>query len=189
MSSPLPSGYKPGLFGSVALWVLAHRKLTGLIVAVLAIAAAVIGLPPRVDSDILTILPEELPVIEATKRLNDEEGGVAFLLLAFDTLDENAEPEVMRAYMDDLEERIRTIDGVEYAIHEVEADLALKLGLLNVDSEDIDQLSKRLKGALALGPAANPMGGQFGSPHVFFALTQRTKLRLLGILASHSVFC
>lgn len=157
MTSPLPSGYQPGLFGKVALWVLNHRRLTGLTVLILMVVGAIIGIPPKVDSDILAILPGELPVIQETRKLNKEEGGVAFLLLAFDSVDEEAPPEVMGDFMDKLESHVSKVEGVEYAIHEVDAEMALKLGLLNLDSNEVDELSKRLKGALALGPVLNPM--------------------------------
>jgi predicted RND superfamily exporter protein len=157
MSNPLPSGYKPGLFGKVALWVLGHRKLTAASILLIAITSVFIGIPPKVDSDMLTMLPPDKPVIAATKKLNKEEGGVAFLLLAFNSLDENAEAEVMTRYMKDLEARVKEVEGVDYAIHDVDPDLALKLGLLNLEMKDVDQLSKRLQGALALGPVLNPM--------------------------------
>lgn len=157
MSNPLPSGYEPGLFGKVALWVLGHRKTTSVGMALIAIVSAFLGIPPNVDSDILTMLPPDRPVIAATRQLNEEEGGVAFLLLAFNSLDENADASVMTTYMKALETSVQNVEGVDYAIHDVDPALALKLGLLNLDSADVDQLSKRLKGALALGSALNPM--------------------------------
>ena len=157
MSNPLPSGYKAGLFGKIALWVLRHRRLTGVSTLLVFVTALILGIPPKVDSDILTMLPPDKPVIAATKQLNEEEGGVAFLLLAFNSLDENAEASVMTSFMRNLEERVKGVDGVEYAIHDVDPDLALKLGLMNLEKSDVRQLSNRLKGALALGPALNPM--------------------------------
>ena len=103
MSNLLPSGYKPGLFGKVAVWVLSHRKLTGFLVLFLAVIAGILGIPPKVDSDILTMLPPDKPVIAATRQLNEEEGGVAFLLLAFNSLDKEADADVMTRYMRGLE--------------------------------------------------------------------------------------
>ena len=73
MSNPLPSGYEPGLFGKVALWVLGHRKITAASVLLIAIVSVILGIPPKVDSDVLTMLPPDKPVIAATKKLNEEE--------------------------------------------------------------------------------------------------------------------
>ena len=165
MSNRLPSGYQPGLFGKVALWVLSHRRMTTLTVVVLAVFAAVVGIPPKVDSDILTMLPPDKPVIAATRKLNEEEGGVAFLLLAFNSIDKTADAEVMTRYMRGLEKRIQEVDGVEYALHDVDPDLALKLGLFNLDASEVAQLSNRLKGALAF--LARPRGRRKPAP-VFF---------------------
>lgn len=139
------------------MWVLRHRRVTGLSTLVVFVTALFLGIPPKVDSDILTMLPPDKPVIAATKKLNEEEGGVAFLLLAFDSLDEEADASVMTTFMRGLEERVKEVDGVEYAIHDVDPELALKLGLMNLEKGDVRQLSNRLKGALALGPALNPM--------------------------------
>ena len=137
--------------------MLRHRRLTGVSTLLVFVTALILGIPPKVDSDILTMLPPDKPVIAATKQLNEEEGGVAFLLLAFNSLDENADASVMTSFMRNLEERVKGVDGVEYAIHDVDPDLALKLGLMNLEKSDVRQLSNRLKGALALGPALNPM--------------------------------
>ena len=156
MSNPLPSGYKAGLFGKIALWVLRHRRLTGVSTLLVFVTALILGIPPKVDSDILTMLPPDKPVIAATKQLNEEEEALPSLL-AFNSLDENAEASVMTSFMRNLEERVKGVDGVEYAIHDVDPDLALKLGLMNLEKSDVRQLSNRLKGALALGPALNPM--------------------------------
>lgn len=139
------------------MWVLRHRRVTGLSTLAVFVTALILGIPPKVDSDILTMLPPDKPVIAATKKLNEEEGGVAFLLLAFDSLDKEADASVMTTFMRGLEERVKGVDGVEYAIHDVDPELALKLGLMNLEKGDVRQLSNRLKGALALGPALNPM--------------------------------
>lgn len=157
MKTSLPSGYQAGLFGKVALWVLDHRWLTTAALVAITITAIILGFPPKVDSDILTMLPNDQPVIAATKRLNEEEGGVAFLLLAFNTLDQEADPEVMDSFMKELQDNIAEVEGVDYALHDVDPKLALKIGLLNLDVEDVQQLSNRLKGALALGSSLNPM--------------------------------
>jgi len=187
MSNPLPSGYKAGLFGKIALWVLGHRRLTAVSTLMVFVVSVILGFPPKVDSDILTMLPPDKPVIAATKKLNEEEGGVAFLLLAFNSLDDNADASVMTTFMRGLEERVKTVEGVEYAIHDVDPDLALKLGLMNLEKSDVQQLSNRLKGALALGPALNPMvlGPLLDMGPVSERLSEAQEMSFLASTATH----
>lgn len=142
----------PNRYSLLARWVLDHRRAVAVAALVLTLVAAVVGLPPKVDSNLLNLLPETDPVVAAVKKINDEEGGLNLLSLTF----EGDDPEVLEAYLDDLVARFEAMDDVEFALHELDPDLARQIGLLQLDPSELAKLNDRLRGAMALGPAINP---------------------------------
>ncbi len=145
-------GPEPGPYGRLARFVLSNRPLVaGLLVAVVAISV-VLGMPPRVNPDLLSLLPPDQPTVQALTELNESEGGVSLVTLAFDCED----PEVLDTWLEDTTQDLDALERVEYAIHEVDPDLARELGLLQLSADDLAELNVRLQGALTLGPALNP---------------------------------
>jgi hypothetical protein len=132
---------------------MARRRAVGIACLVLACVAAVVGLPPDIDPHLLELLPPKDPAVQALRRMHDEEGGTNLVTLAFGSED----PEAMPPFLDALVTDLEAIETVEYALHEVDPELAFELGLLQLAADDVAELSRRLKGALALGPALNPI--------------------------------
>ena len=52
---------------------------------------------------------------------------------------------------------IEASDRVEFAVHGLDEALATRIGLLQLDPADVRELTVRMQGALALGPALNPV--------------------------------
>lgn len=144
--------HPPGPYGRLARLAMGNRATVGLVLAVLVLLSAAIGLPPAVDANLLTQLPDREPTVAALRRLHDAEGGVSLVTLAF----EADEPATLGDWLDGTTEALGRLDGVAWAIHEVEPDLARELGLLQLAPADVVELNHRLRGALALGPALNP---------------------------------
>ncbi len=139
-------------YSRLARWVLGHRGLVVVVTLVLTVVAGVIGLPPKVDSNLLNLLPDSDPVVAAVRRINDEEGGLNLLSLTY----ESDDPVQLEVFLDDLVERFEAMPDVAFAMHELDPDLAKQIGLLQLDPTELDKLADRLTGALALGPAVNP---------------------------------
>lgn len=140
-------------YSRLAEWVLAHRRLTWALVVVVSVLSAVLGLPPEVDSNLLSLLPDDDPIVSRLKVLNDEEGGLNVLSLTF----RGEDPEVLDAYLDELQAEFEAMPDVEFAVHDLPEDLAKQMAVLQLDPGEIGELTFRLKGALALGPALNPV--------------------------------
>lgn len=141
-----------GPFGRLALFVLGHRKQTAWIAVALTLIGALIGLPPRVDTDLLSLLPQEDPTVAALARLHHEEGGANLVTLAFE-----GEDEALRAVTSELAASLASIDGVRYVLNDLDPDLAQRIALLQLDPRELRELNARVRGALALGPALNPI--------------------------------
>lgn len=142
-----------GFYERLARAVLANRVPTVLAAAALTVVALIIGVPPKIDSNLLHLLPDGDPVVAAIQEIDEEEGGLNLLSFTFRSDDEDA----MDAYLDELEGRFEAFDDVEFAMHDVDESLALHVGMLQFDPSDISELNVRLQGALALGPALNPL--------------------------------
>ena len=134
-----------------------HRPWMVVVLFVVSALSVVVGLPPAVDSEVLAMLPPDEPVVRATRKINDEEGGVAFLMLAFSLDDPEGSREALDTFMRDAHERFVEMEEVEYALYTVDEDLARQIGLMQLNPEDVETLSQRIRGALILGRALNPM--------------------------------
>lgn len=141
------------VYARLARWVLAHRKASWLGVILVTVLSAAIGLPPEIDSNLLNLLPDSDPTVALIQKINKEDGGLNLLTLTYASDD----PDVLHAFLDDLQARFEAFDDVEFAMHELDENLAKQIGLLQFDPEEIGELNVRLQGALALGSALNPM--------------------------------
>ncbi len=139
-----------GIYGRIAGAVLNRSKLLWVVVALVSVVAAVIGLPPKVDSDLLKLLPQQDPVVEALNRIQYEDGGIDLLSLSFVGDDQ----EKMGEVLDELTATFEGWDDVEYVMHGMPEQLEQQVGLLQFEADEISKLNARLEGALLLGPAA-----------------------------------
>ncbi len=137
-----------GPFGKLAVFVLARRRTVALVVALLTVLCAVVGIPPRVDTDLMALLPSDDPTVAALVRLHQEEGGANLVTLAFE-----GEDEALEETLDSLGEQFSALPTIRYALHDIDADLAQRIGLLQLEPEELHELSARVHGALAISPA------------------------------------
>ena len=128
------------------------RRWATLLVALTALGAA-LGSQLTINANMLELLPDSDPTAQAIRKLNDEEGGANLLTIAARSDD----PAALNAFMIGLADRIEALDTVEYALYDLDPDLAFQLGLLQLDPPELSALRSRLQGAVAMGPAAaNP---------------------------------
>jgi predicted RND superfamily exporter protein len=144
------SAHPPGFYGRLARWVLGHRVATLALLAIVTLLAATFAVRLRVDSDILTLMPEDEPSTQALKRLDEQEGGINFLTIAVDAQDTTKRD----AYLADLSGRLEAMPEVDYVLYELDPAVAFRLGLLQVPQNDLLLIRDRLRSAVALGPAA-----------------------------------
>jgi uncharacterized protein len=142
-----------GPYGRLARFVMQNKKQVWGILALIVLLAGVVGLPPKVSSNLLELMPENSASTKALKRLNEEEGGVNLLTLAF----RSDNRELMNGFLDEMVSELEGMDSVAHAIHKLDPDLAYQVVLLQLSPSDVAELTVRLKGALALGPALNPI--------------------------------
>jgi uncharacterized protein len=144
---------KVGPYGRIARFVLDHRKLVSLIAAAVTVLSILVGLPPEIEPNLLELLPERDPSVIALRQLHEEEGGTNLVTLAFAADDDiDLEP-----VLDELAAELEALESIRYAIHGVDEDFATSIGLLQLEPKEIKELTGRMKGALALGPALNPI--------------------------------
>lgn len=144
---------RTSLYSRLARFVLANRSSVSIAAAVLTVVALVIGVPPKIDSNLLNLLPDGDPVVAAIQEIDRDEGGLNLLSFTFQSDD----AEGMDTYVEALEARLASLDDVEFTMHGIDESLALQVGMLQFEPDDIGELNVRLQGALALGPALNPM--------------------------------
>lgn len=144
--------HSPGPYGKLARFVLHNRPAVAVVVTLLVVISLVLGLPPKVDPNLLELLPDDEPAVQALRRLNDDVGGVSLMTLVF----EGDDPVVLDTTLKAIEADLQALDRIEYALYDLDPVLTQQLGLLQLEAADVDKLNGRLRGALALGPQLNP---------------------------------
>ena len=140
------------IFGHLARFVLRHSKAVAWVVAALTLLSLGLASRLEVDSNILTLMPDDDPVIRSLNELEEQEGGVTLMTVAV-----SGEPEATAAMLSELSRVLEASDRVDYALWTIEDELAWRLGVVNLQSGELEEIRDRLKGALALGPQiANP---------------------------------
>ena len=144
---------KPGFFGRIAAAVMRRPRVALLAIAIMTLLAGALATQLKVDPDILHLLPPDDPTTVAIQQLHAREGGVNLLTIAV----KGPEPERVDAFMRELATRLEALPEVDYALYDIDPEIAWRIGLVQLSPEDLNKLRARLKGALALGPAiANP---------------------------------
>ena len=128
------------------------RQWATLLVALTVLGVA-LGSRLTINANMLELLPDSDPTAQAIRKLNDEEGGANLLTIAARSDD----PAALDAFMAGLADRLEALNTVDYALYDLDPDLAFQLGLLQLDPPELSALRNRLQGAVAMGPAAaNP---------------------------------
>ena len=150
----MTSGPGPGLFGRLALAVLRQPRRAILAVLAMTVLSVLAATRLTVQPNILDLLPDGDPTTQAIRRLNQEEGGTAVLTIAV----EGGDAEARKAFSRKLAHDMQTLQGVRWVLYEVDPDLAVRLGMLQLTPTQLSEIRTKLQSALALGAAAqNPI--------------------------------
>ncbi len=144
------------LYARLARAVMAHDRLVAAAAVAVTAVALALGVPPDIDANLLNLLPASDPDVAAVRALDEQEGGADLLTLAFEPVTPEA-ADGLDAFLDGLVEDFEALPDVVFALHEVDAQLAQQIALMQLDPAELTELHRRLQGALALGPALNPM--------------------------------
>jgi predicted RND superfamily exporter protein len=110
-----------------------------------------VGLPPHINPNIVDLLPPDQPQVAAVKQLAAE-GGTDAIVLTF----EGEDPDAMADILDRLTADLQRLDTVAFALHRLDPELAMHVGLMQLEPATVEELAVRLEMALRLGPALNP---------------------------------
>lgn len=127
--------------------------MVGLVSAVVVLLSAFLGLPPKVDPNLLALLPEDEPAVRAVLDLQEAEGGISLITLSFT----GDAPEKLDTSLRKMADRFEALERVDYALYEIDPELTRSVGLLQLEADEVATLNQRLRAALALGPALNPI--------------------------------
>lgn len=143
-----------GFYGRLARWVLRNRVPTAVGV-LLALVLSLVGASQlEIDQNLMAMLPEGDPTTLALEELHAQSGGVNLVTVSLRPTGEDAD---LDGFIDRAEQALSDLDTVEFAVHSIDEDLAAELALLQLSPKEIEELTVRLRGALALGPALNPL--------------------------------
>lgn len=142
-----------GYYGRLARWLMHNRGATLAVVGLVTLISAFFMTKLHINSDILALMPKDDPSTQALSKLDQEEGGINVLTLAF----AGDDLPVRDAFMDELATRLQALPEVDYILYKLDPQTALRIGVLQVPMEDLTLLRDRLKTALSMGSmAANP---------------------------------
>lgn len=152
MSEPTPPIVPRTVFGRLGLFVLRHPTGARALIGLLTVVALLLATRLRVESDLLSLLPSDEPEIAALKALEAEEGGVNLV-----TVTVRGEPANTREFLTELQVKLEADERVDYALYDIDDELAWRLGVLSLSTTELEAVRDRLIGALSLGPAiTNP---------------------------------
>jgi predicted RND superfamily exporter protein len=143
------SNSTPGVLGRLAASVIASPKRSWLVIAVVSVFAAVLSTGIRVDPNMLRLLPPDHPSTRAMQDLQNTEGGVEILTIAAD----GAQKEDVDAFLKELVGKLEALDTVQYALYDIDPDLAWRIGMMQLGPGELAKIRDRLQGALNFGPA------------------------------------
>lgn len=152
MNPPASPPVPRTLFGRLGLLVLHHPRATQLLLGVVTALSLLLASRLRVESDLLSLLPDGEPEIQALKQLEAEEGGVNLV-----TVTVRGDVQNTRPFLLELQRVLEADERVDYALYDIDDELAWRLGVLKLSRVELEAVRDRLVGALSLGPAiTNP---------------------------------
>ncbi len=145
-----------GPIGKIAAVVIARPRRSVLWLGVVTLLFVILALGLKVDPNMLRLLPPDHPSTQAMVELQETEGGVEMLTITVD----GVSSEKVESFMHTLEERLEALDTVDYALYDIDPELAWRIGMMQLTPSELKKIRDRLQGALNFGPAMlNPFIG------------------------------
>ncbi|MDP6935062.1 MAG: MMPL family transporter, partial [Myxococcota bacterium] len=161
------------VFGRLAHIVMQQPRRAWAAVLLMTLASLLLATRITVDPNLLRLLPPDDPTTRALQELDQQEGGANLLTIAV----EGKDGDTLDAYMSELQESLQELPEVEYAIYDLEPELAWRIGLMQLSPEDLSQIRQSLSGAISMGSAVtNP----FVASRILDLGPLTSKLRMAG---------
>ncbi len=135
--------------GRIAAAVIASPKRAWSLIGLLTLVSVMLATRLTVDPNMLKLLPAEHESTQAIMSLQESEGGVELLTIAVD----GADKAEVDAFLHELVDRFEAMESVQYALYDIDPDLAWRIGLMQLPQQDLARIRDRLQGALNFGPA------------------------------------
>ncbi len=143
---------REALFRRIAVATSHHYRLVFAAAALIALAvvALFVFYPPKIDSDILALLPQKNPVVENFRSVTSDFKSLDYLFVLIGTKDPKDHPvEGYEDFADAFAEKLRAggdVEGVEYRIQDYAPliDQMLPYTLLYLHPKDLDEVASRL---------------------------------------------
>lgn len=159
--------YQPKtIFGRLAQFVLDRRLAASLgILAVILLAVFLVWTRLGLDSNLLSLLPKDEPLVESIHEFQDQGAKLEQMNLSV-----TGDDEAVDAFFDDLHAGLseRRIDGkpiIEHTFYKLDEDLAKRLGAVQASKRELENMRDKIKASLALGKAQSAITSSilFGS--------------------------
>ena len=112
-----------GLLGKFVAAVIANPRRSWTWIGLVSLVFAALASQLKVDPNMLRLLPPDHPSTQAMLELQETEGGVEMLTIAVD----GTSPDKVDAFMHLLEERLEALETVDYALYDIDPDLAWRI--------------------------------------------------------------
>jgi predicted RND superfamily exporter protein len=145
------------IFGKLAAWCIHHKRIVGLVLVLGTLLNAALALRLTVDSNTIALLPDDEPSTIALRELNELEGGVTTLSITVG----GGTDDGRHAWLDEIGAELESLPEFQYTYHQMDPELVWRVGLMQLTPAELAEVRDRLKGVIALGPAAtNPFVAQ-----------------------------
>ena len=154
--SPTPESYQARtIFGRTAAFVLKKRALASLaIFGVILLSILLIWTRLGLDSNLLSLLPQDEPVVESIERFQERGSKLERMTLAVE-----GEDETVDAFFGDVSDRLQETGMVEHTFYRLEDELAVRLGAVQPSVRELTRVRENLRAALTLGRGAALLQG------------------------------
>jgi predicted RND superfamily exporter protein len=145
------------IFGKLAAWCIHHKRIVGLVLVLFTLLNGALALRLTVDSNTIALLPDNEPSTVALRQLNELEGGVTTLSITVGGGSEDGRHQ----WLEEIGQALEALPEFQYTYHQMEPELVWRVGLMQLEPGELAEIRDRLKGVIALGPAAtNPFVAQ-----------------------------
>lgn len=150
----MTTDYQPQtVFGKLAAWCIHHSRLVAVLIVLVTLVSGALALRLTVDSNTIHLLPDSEPSTQTLRELNELEGGVTTLSITVG----GGSADGRHAWLDEIGAKLEALPEFQYTYHQMDQELVWRVGLMQLTPAELAEIRDRLKGVIALGPAAtNP---------------------------------
>ncbi len=132
---------KPQGFARLSLLAYQHHIIVLLLILALTLFSGFLAKKLTLDADLSALLPTSFKSVQDLAQVKDFFGGIGYVVVTA----QNASPESLRSFADDVAQRISPMDGIKFVDHRRPVSFFQDRALYFLDTEDLNTIQKRLK--------------------------------------------